>query len=96
MAMKKLYDLAVGTSKYTNRDGQEKTNWLNVGAIMEKEDGSRLIFLDRTFNPAGVPNPDNRSNVILGMFKPKAKDGTADNAPTQNAPAPRDDNEIPF
>jgi hypothetical protein len=75
--MKKIYDLAVRTSEYTNRSGEKKGKWLNVGAVMEKDDGGKFIFLERTFNPAGIANPDNRSNIIISMFEPKAK--TQDN-----------------
>lgn len=70
--MKKLYDLAVKTGTY-EKDGETKNRYENVGSVMEKDDGGRLILLNRTFNPAGVPNPDNRSNVILSMFKNEPK-----------------------
>lgn len=75
--MKKIKDLCVATNKYTNRDGVEKTNWLNIGSIMEKDDGGKFMLLDRCFNPAGVPNPENRSNLIVSMFdiKPKESEG---------------------
>ena len=89
--MKKLYDLAVKTGEYQNSAGETKGRWLNVGAIMEKDDGGRMIFLDRTFSPAGIANPDNRSNIILSMFAPKDK--------TENiseTPPPPGDEDIPF
>ena len=70
--MKKLYDLAVKTGTY-EKDGETKNRYENVGSVMEKDDGGKFIFLNRTFNPAGVPNPDNRSNVILSMFKNEPK-----------------------
>lgn len=90
--MKKLYDLAVKTGEYTDREGNTKGNWLNVGTIMEKDNKGRIIFMDRTFNPAGVPNPDNRSNIIVSMFEPKNKQ---DAPPVDDAPPP-DDGDIPF
>lgn len=73
--MKKLYDLAVKTGTY-EKDGETKNRYENVGSVMEKDDGGRFIFLNRTFNPAGAPNPDNRSNVILSMFSVKDKNST--------------------
>ena len=75
---KKVYALAV-------KIGEK--NWLNVGAVLEKDDGGRFIILGRTFNPAGVPNPDNKSSLIISMFEPKQKDG--------DKPAPTD-GDIPF
>lgn len=70
---KKVYDLAVKLGE---------KNWLNVGAVLEKDDGGRFIILERSFNPAGVPNPDNKSSLIISMFEPKQKDG--------DKPAPTD------
>ena len=75
---KKVYDLAV-------KIGEK--NWLNVGAVLEKDDGGRFIILERSFNPAGVPNPDNKSSLIISMFEPKQKDG---DKPAQT------DGDIPF
>ena len=59
---KKVYDLAVKLGE---------KNWLNVGAVLEKDDGGRFIILERSFHPAGVPNPDNKSSLIISMFEPK-------------------------
>ena len=78
---KKVYDLAV-------KIGEK--NWLNVGAVLEKDDGGRFIILERSFNPAGVPNPDNKSSLIISMFEPKQKDGD------KPAPAAPTDGDIPF
>ena len=64
---KKVYDLAVKLGE---------KNWLNVGAVLEKDDGGRFIILERSFNPAGVPNPDNKSSLIISMFEPKQKTAT--------------------
>lgn len=85
--MKKLYDLAVKTGTY-EKDGETKNRYENVGSVMEKDDGGRFILLNRTFNPAGVPNPDNRSNVILSMFKNEPK--------KESAPPPVSDDDVSF
>ena len=71
MASRKLYDLAVKTGEYTNRNGETRASWANIGAVMQANDGGKFILLDRTFNIAGVPNPENRSNVLVSMFEPK-------------------------
>lgn len=93
MATKKIYDLTVKTGEYQNNQGETKGRYLNVGAIMQKEDGGKFIFLNRTFNPAGVPNPDNRDNVILSMFKPKEFESAAPQVPTSGN---SEEDNIPF
>ena len=96
----KTHDLAVKTGTYTDRQGNEKGRWQNVGSVLETNDGGRVILLNRTFNPAGVPNPEGRDTVMLSMFEPKDKDQQS--APQQqSAPAPRaqggfDDKDVPF
>jgi hypothetical protein len=77
---KKIKNLCVATSKYTNRDGQEKTNWLNIGAIIQKDDGGKFMIMNRTFNPAGIPNPENKDTFIVSMFDVEKKDGASDSA----------------
>lgn len=72
--MRKLYDLAVKTGEYTDRNGDTKGRWQNVGSVIEGSDGGQFIMLDRTFNPAGVPNPDNRSSVLVSMFEHRDRD----------------------
>lgn len=75
--MKKIYDLAVKTGEYQTAQGETKGKWLNVGAVMEGDNG-KFIFLNRTFNPAGISNPENRDNIILSMFEPKKREGQND------------------
>lgn len=69
--MSKIYDVVVKTGEYQDRQtGETRAQWKNVGAVMNGENGP-FMMLDRTFNPAGLPNPDNRSNCLLSLFKPK-------------------------
>jgi hypothetical protein len=79
----KKYDLAVKVGEY-QKDGQTKNKYQNIGAILEKEDGGRFMLLDRFFNPAGVPNPDDRSNVIVSLFEPR---GYGEDLPPVSQPA---------
>ena len=101
MPAKKIRELVVKTGSYRDRDGNEKPRWKNVGSLMESEDGGKFILLDTTFNPAGVPNPDNRDNVLISIFELK------DDQRQQSAPAQRQapqqpsggnvaDDDIPF
>ena len=105
MAAKKIYDLAVATRRYSDRDGKEKSSYENVGSVLEMDDGGRMILLKRSFNPAGVPFKDGRDQVVISMFVPKDKEqspaqeqhSTA-KANGYQAPATNafDDQEIPF
>lgn len=69
--MKKKFNLAVKTGEYTNKDGQVKGRYQNVGAIMESDKG-QFILLDKTFNPAGIQ--DGKNSVLIHMFEEKEKD----------------------
>jgi hypothetical protein len=94
MAYKKVKELAVGVRKYTDQSGQEKTQWENIGAIFKNEEGKSFISIKRTFNPAGVPNPDGKDSIIVSMFDPKEQNSAPAAAPAKAA-APIDD-DIPF
>ena len=102
MPAKKIRELVVKTGSYRDRDGNEKPRWKNVGSLMESEDGGKFILLDTTFNPAGVPNPDNRDNVLISIFELREESGgqRQQSAPAQQrqAPPPADisDSDIPF
>lgn len=99
---KKLYDLAVKTGSYTNKNGEEKGRWLNVGSVMLSDDGSKFIMLQRTFNPAGVPDLSGRGgdSILLSMFDPKDKEETSNVSRNNNTTAPRSvedlTDDIPF
>ena len=108
MAARKVYNLAVKTGEYTGRDGKKKNKWQNVGVVMTgQNDSGYYMMLDRTFNPAGVPNPDNRSTILVSMFEPHEQEGSRGGADRQTngsaatgvAPHQNDidgDEDIPF
>lgn len=92
---KKIYDLAVKTGSYTDRSGQEKGRWKNIGSVLQMDDGGKMILIDRTFNPAGVPFKDGSDQIAVSMFPPKEQDqqpGAARSAPAASAV----DDDIPF
>ena len=66
--MQKLYDAVVKTGEYTDNQGNTKGRYENVGSVMQGDNGQFLI-LKRTFNAAGVPNPDNKDSVIVSFFE---------------------------
>ena len=85
----KIYDLAVKVGTY-QKDGETKNRYQNIGSVMQDNDGGKFILMDRTFNPAGVINPDNKSNILISMFKPKS------NADELSPSKPVSEDDIPF
>lgn len=91
----KTRDLVVKTGEYQDGSGAMKPKWLNVGSIIQRDDGGEFIIFDRHFNPAGLPNPENRSTIIISMFrKDEAGQGQAVASPTPKGGNFEDD--IPF
>jgi|TARA_R110002012_G_scaffold28735_2_gene89848 hypothetical protein len=92
--MKTTHDLCVATSKYTDKSGQEKTKYENIGKMGTRDDGSIWINFKRTFNPAGVPNPADSDTVWASVFEAK-NNGQQQQAPQQqqasNANFPHED-----
>jgi hypothetical protein len=64
----KTHDLAVKLGEYTNSAGETKGRWKNIGSVLKFDDGGTGVLLDRTFNPAGVPNPEERDTVLISVF----------------------------
>lgn len=65
--------VAVGTKA----DGKKR--YETIGAKWQKDDGGTFVTIKRTFNPAGVPNPENKDNIILSIFDKKESNSTASN-----------------
>lgn len=79
---------AVVARKYTTRDGQEKTQWLNIGRAVEWDDGG--IEIELTSVPVG-----GWWSGKVKLFVQKAKDQPA---PSKASQAPNDfkEDSIPF
>jgi hypothetical protein len=69
---KKKFDCVVAVGEYQDAQGETKTRWQNVGAVLQTDNG-HMMLLDRTFNPAGMVNPDGRTNVIINLFEPQER-----------------------
>jgi len=80
----KIADLAVKTGEY-QKDGQMKGRYENVGSLMEGDNG-RFLILKRTFNPAGVPNPDDKDSVIVSCFEQQNNNQQAPQQQPQRQP----------
>lgn len=97
--MKKTHDLAVKLRSYTDRNGDTKNAYENVGSVMTNDDGSKFLLLKRTFNPAGVPNPDSRDTLVISIFPIKEQGQEQQPAQQRQSPpqqAPAYDDDIPF
>lgn len=69
---RKLFDLAVAVSHYTDKNGNDKNRYVNIGGIYEGDYG-KFMMLEAHFNPAGVQRKDGSSSIIVKMFTPKDK-----------------------
>jgi hypothetical protein len=96
--MKPTHDLAVKTGTYTDKNGEKRNRYLNVGKVFRNDDGGEFIAINRTFNPAGVPNPDGKEMVVISKFEIKDQNAAPAPAPKpQPKPAAEgDDGDIPF
>ncbi len=97
---KVTHDLTVKIGEYTGHDGQKKARWLNIGKVIQTDDGGEFMTINRHFNPAGVPNLDGRDTIAVSKFAITPKDQVAQAgvpAPATN-PVPPVNNmdDIPF
>lgn len=62
--MKKL---AVANGSY-EKDGQQKTRWVNVGVIGVSQNGKEYMLIDPTINFAAFPREEGKDMVMVGIF----------------------------
>jgi len=65
--MAKIGRLACKVGSYM-KDGQEKGKYVDVGVLMQGQDGGMFVLLNTTFNPAGVPNLENKESILVSVF----------------------------
>lgn len=66
MSLKKTHDAVYAGEKYTDRDGNEKTRYVNVGALFTRDDGSLTMKLESI--PVGFSG-------WINFYEPRPKDG---------------------
>ena len=94
--MPKKYDIVAKNGEYIGKDGTTKTRWLNVGSVMENDKGDYII-MNRTFNPAGLPNPENKESCFLSLFPSKESQNRAPQKQSEpDYGVDELDDEIPF
>ena len=82
MAMTKTYDVVAIIGKYTNKQGEEKKQYLTIGSVLENEKG---LSLKLTSIPLGWDG-------WAGLYIPKEKEGDA----RQEKPASKVSKPDPF
>lgn len=94
MAMKRTHDAVYAGEKYTDREGNEKTRYINIGSLMQRDDGSLTAKIESI--PVGF-------NGWINFYEPKPKEGEQSQrqstARPQRQATPTDafqDDDIPF
>ena len=65
--MSKLYEITVVSGKYKNKDGVEKSRYINIGSVLETKNGP-MLKLDT------IPLMDGGWNGLAYMNTPKPKE----------------------
>ena len=92
----KKYDLCVKSGTYTDRNGNEKTNWENIGVMVD--DGSSYILLKPYMNLAGFPREEGRNHLLVSVFdhSEQRSSRNTDKGAESNADAQVSEEPIPF
>lgn len=64
---KRVFDAAVSTGEYTDKDGNQKKRWQNVGVVFENDNGQLSLKLETV--PVG-----NTWSGWINFFEPKERD----------------------
>lgn len=105
----RIKDLAVKTGEYTDKNGDKKSRYENVGSLWDGDNG-KFITLKKTFNPAGLETAPGKDQIIISIFdlrdnqqqaQPKRQAPTQDSHNTAKsngyqAPAGDFDDDLPF
>ena len=68
------YEIVATTGTYTDKEGNEKRRYENVGHVHVSQEGRFYITMKATFNPAGLPRKEGDDRVYLNLFEPKPKE----------------------
>jgi hypothetical protein len=83
----------VPNGKYTDQQGNEKTRWLNVGAVIENRNGNLNLVLNAV--PAPVQSNE-RMSWIMNLFEPRQQQGQQSSQGGSQGPSQDHDDDIPF
>jgi hypothetical protein len=68
--MRKVYDMVVKARTYRDAQGQERAEWLNIGSVMEGDNGM-FAMLKPHINLAGIPRAEGK-DVLASFFEPNS------------------------
>jgi hypothetical protein len=91
-----LKELTVALSKYTDKSGKEKTQWLKIGEIHESKEGKHYGVIYPHINLAALPKKDGDNRVFFNMFDPKPYEGKGTAPSPDAAPSADFNDDIPF
>lgn len=73
-----LFEVVAAGEKYTDKSGEEKTRWVKMGVVIQRQDGSMSMKLESI--PVGW-------NGWANLWEPKPRDGeTRPQKPAATAP----------
>ena len=93
--MAQRYD-ALSTRAYTDRDGNAKTQWVNIGTAFTGNDGSIRVLLNAL--PLPGFDRDGKIETVIHLREPRARDeAPRGNGTPASKPVQGDiDDEVPF
>ncbi len=89
--MRKAYDLCVKVRSYTDKNGNNKNSYKNIGSFMVNEQNEPFILLDPYYNYAAFPRNENSDSLTVSMFKSDRNN----NQQQQQQPQQRQNNYAP-
>ena len=87
MAMKKTHNAVYAGEKYTDKDGNEKTRYITIGVLFQRDDGSLTAKIESL--PVGF-------NGWVNFWEPKEDDGKSQRTGGGNSRGGDPDEKIPF
>lgn len=78
-----MKELKIAAGKYKNAEGEEKTRYINLGVMMEGENGPYLL-VDPGINLAAYMQPG-KDRVIVSIFDKRPKKDPLDQRPDGEA-----------
>lgn len=87
MAMKKTHNAVYAGEKYTDKDGNEKTRYITIGVLFQRDDGSLTAKIESV--PVGFTG-------WVNFWEPKEDDGKGQRTGGGNTRGGNPDDSIPF